>query len=78
MNEIITELNEIFIDVLENDDIKLSAETTAKDIDEWDSLSHIMLFVAIEKHYKIKFTSIEIAGFKNVGELATTIQAKLS
>lgn len=78
LDQILTELNEIFVDTLENDDIQLTMETTAADIDEWDSLSHIMLIVGVEKHFKIKFTSVEIAGFKNVGEMAKTIQQKLS
>jgi acyl carrier protein len=78
LDQIVKELNEVFIDVLDNEDIELSMETTAADIEEWDSLSHIMLIVNIEKKYKIKFTSIEIAGFKNVGELAKTIQQKFN
>lgn len=77
LEKVLSELNEIFVETLENEDIQLTLETTAADIDEWDSLSHIMLIVAIEKHFKIKFTSVEIAGFKNVGELAKTVQQKL-
>jgi acyl carrier protein len=77
LNQILEELNEVFIDVLDNEEIVLKEETTAHDIEEWDSLSHIMLIVNIEKKYKIKFTSIEIAGFKNIGELAKTIKQKL-
>ena len=52
-SELLEHLLEIFIDTLDNEEIKLSEETTANDIDEWDSLSHIMLIVAIEKHFKI-------------------------
>jgi acyl carrier protein len=77
LQQTIEDLNEIFIDILDNEDIKLTSDTSATDIEEWDSLSHIMLIVNIEKKYKIKFTSIEIAGFKNVGELAKTILQKL-
>lgn len=78
ISEILKGMNEVFIDVLDNEDILLTAETTAADIEEWDSLSHIMLIVSIEKKYQIKFTSIEIAGFKNVGELCITIQSKVN
>lgn len=74
---ILSQLNEIFQDVLENEDIQLHLNTSAADIDEWDSLSHIMLIVSIEKHFKIKFTSVEIAGFKNIEDLVNTIQSKL-
>ena len=70
-------LNEIFIDVLDLDECKLTDETSANDIEEWDSLSHIQLIVAIEKAMKIKFTSLEIMKWKNVGEMVDSIQEKI-
>ena len=73
----IAQVNDIFIDVLDNDDIKLTPETSAKDIDEWDSLNHIQLIVAIEKHFKIRFNSSEINGWKNVGEMCDAIEKRL-
>ena len=76
--EIIGEMNEIFVDVLDNDDIKIESSTTANDVDDWDSLSHIQLIVAIEKHFKIRFTTAEITSFANVGEMAVGIQKKLA
>ena len=78
LNEVIAQTNRIFIDILEDDEIILKEETTADDIEEWDSLNHIQLIVAIEKHFNIKFTSIEIQSFKNVGEMCETILKKLS
>ena len=78
MNEILEQVNSVFKDVLDNDEIVVEAKTTADDIDEWDSLSHIQLVVAIEKHFKIRFTSSEINNFKNVGEMCMGIQAKLT
>ncbi|MDR1743392.1 MAG: acyl carrier protein, partial [Dysgonamonadaceae bacterium] len=65
--EILAEVQEIFRDVLDNEEIVLTEETTANDIDEWDSLTHIQLIVAEEKHFKIKFSSKEILSWKNVG-----------
>lgn len=75
-NTILQQLNEIFTDVLDNEDIKLQPETVAKDVEEWDSLNHIQLIVAIEKHFKIRFTTTEINSWKNVGDIISSIQAK--
>ena len=69
INEILEQVNSVFKDVLDNEEIVVTANTTADDIDEWDSLSHIQLVVAIEKHFKIRFTSSEINNFKNVVQL---------
>jgi len=74
--EIFKELTEIFIDIIDNEDIKLDEETTAGDVDGWDSLSHIQLVVAVEKHFKIRFTSKEIQSWKNVSELVNSIISK--
>jgi acyl carrier protein len=75
--EIIKQLNPIFIDVLDNPGISVKPETTSDDIEEWDSLNHIQLIVAIEKHFKIRFTAAEIVDFNNVGELCDAIIHKL-
>jgi len=76
-NTILKEVNDIFKNVLDNDDIKLERATSAKDVDEWDSLNHIQLIVAIEKHFKIRFNSSEITGWKNVGEMCDAIEKRL-
>lgn len=75
-DQIIGEVQEIFREVLDNDEIVLASETTADDIEEWDSLTHIQLIVAIEKHFKIKFTSKEILSWQNVGEMIDCIATK--
>jgi len=77
LNEVLGTVNEIFIDVLENDSIVVQYETTADDIEEWDSLNHIALVVAIEKKFGIQFTAKEIQDFKNVGEMCEGIILKL-
>lgn len=74
--EIFSKLNEIFINVLDLDECNLTDETNANDIEEWDSLSHIQLIVAIEKRFGIKFTSLEIMKWRNVGELVDSILSK--
>jgi len=77
--EIFSKLNEVFLDVLDLDETpNLKDETCADDIEEWDSLSHIQLIVAVEKAFKIKFTSLEIMKWANVGEMVNSIQAKLA
>jgi acyl carrier protein len=75
--EILAQSNLIFRDVLDNNQIILSHKTTADDVEEWDSLSHIQLIVAIEKHFKIRFTTAEITSYKNIGELCEGIRKKL-
>lgn len=77
-NEVLKQINEIFMDVLDNENIVLNENTTADDIDEWDSLSHMMLVVAIEKHFKIKCTLKEILSWKNIGDTVTTVIEKRS
>lgn len=74
--EILKQINAIFIDVLDNEDVVIEEATQATDVDEWDSLTHIQLVVAIEKHFKIRFTSKEIQSWNNVGEMLNCIQEK--
>lgn len=76
--EVFSKLNEIFEDVLDLDETpQLTESTSANDIEEWDSLSHIQLIVAIEKAFKLKFTSQEILKWNNVGEMVDTISSRL-
>jgi acyl carrier protein len=78
MQDLIKQLNEIFIDVLDNNAISLTETTTAADIAEWDSLNHIQLVVAIEKHFQIRFKASEIQTWKNIGDMRRSIESKLN
>ena len=72
--EIFDKMEEIFTDIM---DLKLNDETSADDIEEWDSLSHIQIIVAIEKAFGIKFSSQEMITWKNVGDMVDCIQNKI-
>ncbi|MBQ9135774.1 MAG: acyl carrier protein [Lachnospiraceae bacterium] len=75
--KILEELQEIFRDVFDDDELVISNETTADDIEDWDSLSHMQLVVQIEKAYNIKFTIAEMKKTANVGEFIEMIEGKL-
>jgi len=76
--EILKKIEAIFQDVLDNEEIELTEESCADDIEEWDSLSHIQLIVAIEKYFGVKFTSKEILRWNNVGEMIDSIESHLA
>jgi acyl carrier protein len=62
-------LQNIFIDVFDDESIKIWDEMSAADLDEWDSLMHITLVVATEKEFKVKLNVVEVSELKNVGEM---------
>ncbi len=71
-------LLKVFVTVFDNDSIELKPELTADDVDEWDSLSHINLMIAIELEFGIEFDQSEIQNFPNVGELMANIEEKVA
>lgn len=66
----------IFRDTLDNDSLSLAEATTAKDVEGWDSITHVLIMVAVEKKFRVKFTAGEIQQLKNVGELAALVRSK--
>ena len=74
--DILKEVNEIFVEILDNETLILTETTQAADVKDWDSLNHIQLIVAIEKHFNIRFKSKEIQSWANVGEMINSIQEK--
>ncbi len=76
MEKIYERLTELFRDFFDDEDIELDEETTAEDIDDWDSLNHITLISAVEAEFGVKFTMGEVSGMKNVGEMADIISAR--
>lgn len=76
-SDILKEINKQLVRVTNNEAIVLSKQSTAGEIPEWDSLTHIQLIVELEKCFKIKFTSTEISNWKNTGDIIQSIQSKI-
>lgn len=75
-NEVLLKLTEIFRDLFELPDLVLNTGMSAEDIDEWDSVNHVMLVVEVERQFKIKFNTAEVEEMKNVGDLVKLIIGK--
>jgi len=73
---ILERMSEVIRDVLDNDAITLTRQTTADDIEEWDSLAHITIIVAIEKEFNVKFNLSDIKPLRNIGEFEDLIVLK--
>lgn len=76
MSNTINLLSDVFKDVFDDDELVISRRTSAKDIDNWDSLTHVSLIVKIETSFGIRFTSAEVASLQTVGELVDLIEKK--
>lgn len=74
--QVMERLTEIFRDVFDDDSLTIHEAMTAADVDEWDSLNHINLVVAVEKAFGIKFTTKEIMAYENVGQFADAVDVK--
>lgn len=71
------ELKVIFEDIFEDEDFEFSEDTSAADIEEWDSLNNVVLMSTIEKKFNIKFTLQELQEFKNVGGIIDKVASKI-
>ncbi len=78
MDEIIARLQPIFRDVLDDENLVLTEKSSGKNVPGWDSLAHINLIAIIEKEFKIRFALGELAGLKNIGEMAALIEKKVT
>lgn len=74
--EIFEKLNEVFREVFDDESITVGEETTSADIEDWDSLEHINLIVAVEKYFGIKFNMGEVSTMKNVGAMVNIIRER--
>lgn len=75
--EVFERLNVVFRDVFDDEDITVNDQTTANDIEDWDSLEHINLMAAVESEFGIKFSMGQVVTMKNVGEMADIILQKV-
>ena len=74
--QIYERLTQLFQDLFDNDSISVTPELSAKDVDGWDSVTHIRLMLTVEKAFRIKFSTSEIGNLKNMGDLVTLIKAR--
>lgn len=75
-NAIYEQVAIIFKDILEDDTLQLSLSTTPETVEDWNSLAHIQLIVAIEKSFGIKFTAMEAEDLNSIGDIVDTIGKK--
>ena len=75
-DEIYLKLTSVFHEVFDNEDITLSDGMSAEDVDEWDSLSHIRLVVAVEEMFSIRFDASDVVELENVGQFVDLIGSK--
>jgi len=71
-------LQQVFRDVFDDDTLVIEDQTVADDVDDWDSLAHIQLLLAVEKEFALKFSTLEVMRLKNVGEFVALISGKLA
>jgi acyl carrier protein len=76
MDDLRSQLTTIFREMFDDESLVLRPEMTAEDVENWDSLSHIDLIVAIETEFRIRFTTGEVSALRNVGDLEALITAK--
>ncbi len=76
-DEILASIRDIMRDVFDDDDLEISLQTTAEEVEDWDSLSHIRLIVAVERKFGFKFKNSEVEALKNVGELVNLVETKV-
>ena len=76
-DQIFAKLTPIFHEAMDNDNIQLSRSLSADDVEQWDSLSHIRLILAVEQAFHVRFQTMEIGDLKNVGDMVDLVQQKL-
>jgi len=75
--EILSKVKEAFVSVLEHENFQLTDDTTANDVDGWESITHMMIITEVEKVFNIKFKLMDLMNMNNVGDLLNTITLEL-
>ena len=75
--QIYSRLTGVFNDVFDDETIEITPQLAAKDVDGWDSLTHIRLMLSVEKAFKIRFTTAEVGKLENVGDLVALIRERV-
>ncbi len=76
MSAVRERVRDVFRNVFDKDDLEIFDSMTANDIEEWDSLAHINLIVALEKEFAIKLTVTELSQLGNVGDTIRLIEKR--
>lgn len=75
--EILEQVQDVFRDVFDDEELVITEASSANDIDEWDSLNNIQLIVGVEHQFNIKFDSEEMTTWDNVGNMISSIEGKI-
>jgi len=76
--QVLAKLNDVFRDVFDSDDLTVTPQTTAKDVDGWNSLANIRLMIAVEEAFEIKFDVGEFQDYRRVGDLISGVARRVS
>ncbi|MGV6802472.1 MAG: acyl carrier protein [bacterium] len=76
-SDIIDKISQLLADILDNESIQLTEKTSADQVEDWDSVNHVRLLIALEREFQFEFDMEELDGLKNVGALADVINRKL-
>jgi len=77
-DEILQKLQDVFRDVFEDDELTIHRESSAEDVEGWDSLMHVSLMINVERAFGSKFSTTQVASLKNVGELVDLLESRLA
>jgi acyl carrier protein len=76
--DVLSELNGVFRQVFENNELTVTRTTTANDVEDWDSIAHMILIAAVEQKFGMKFAFAELPTLENVGDMVDIIEKKRS